>query len=191
MKEPTVRDMTVCFLIRHTPAHQVLLGFKKRRFAAGKYAGIGGHVEADKTIRSAASRELYEETGILASSSDLQTMGEITFRFPNRPTWDQIVHVFLVTRWTGEASESEEMRPAWYPIDALPFAQMWDDGRYWLRQMLAAQPLQAQISYADDNATVCDVLLATPLTKPLSKAGGVVTIRDHPSCNSYSTEHNY
>ena len=70
-----MRDMTVCFLIRHTPAHQVLLGFKKRGFAAGKYAGIGGRVEADETIRAAASRELYEETGILASYSDLQAMG--------------------------------------------------------------------------------------------------------------------
>jgi len=39
---------------------------------------------------------------------------------------------------------------------------MWDDSRYWLPQILADQPLQAQITYADDNATVCDVLLATP-----------------------------
>jgi 8-oxo-dGTP diphosphatase len=143
MKEPTMRDMTVCFLIRHTPAHQMLLGFKKRGFAAGKYASIGGRVEADETIRAAASRELHEETGILASYSDLQAMGAITFRFPNRPTWDQIVHVFLVTRWTGEASESQEMRPAWYLINARPFAQMRDDGRYWLPQILANLPLQA------------------------------------------------
>src|SRR5215213_3192703 len=75
MKEPTMRDMTVCFLIRHTPADRVLLDFMKRGFAAGKYAGIGGRVEADETIRAAASRELYEETAILASYSDLQTMG--------------------------------------------------------------------------------------------------------------------
>jgi 8-oxo-dGTP pyrophosphatase MutT (NUDIX family) len=77
-----MRDMTACFLIRHTPAHQVLLGFKKRGFAAGKYAGIGGRVEADETIRAAARRELYEETGILASYSDLQAMGRSRFAFP-------------------------------------------------------------------------------------------------------------
>ena len=141
MKEPTRCDMTVCFLIRHTPAYQALLGFKKRGFAAGKYAGIGGRVDADETIRAAASRQLYEETNILASCSDLHAVGAITFRFPNRPTRDQIVHVFLVTRWTGEARE--KMCPAWYPIDALPLAQMRDDSRYWLPQILVDQPLQA------------------------------------------------
>jgi 8-oxo-dGTP diphosphatase len=157
-----MRDMTVCFLVRHTPAHEVLLGFKKRGFGAGKYAGIGGRVEAGETIRAAAGRELYEETGILATDSDFQAMGAITFRFPNRPTWDQVVHIFLVRRWTGEPSESDEMLPAWYPIDAVPFTQMWDDSRYWLPQILANQPLQARITYADDNATVCDVQLASP-----------------------------
>jgi 8-oxo-dGTP diphosphatase len=157
-----MRDMTVCFLVRRMPAHEVLLGFKKRGFGAGKYAGIGGRVEAGETIRAAATRELYEETGVRATDSDLQAMGAITFRFPNRPTWDQIVHVFLVTDSTGEPTESDEMRPAWYRIDAVPFAQMWDDSQYWLPQILAGQPLQAQITYADDNATVRDVQLAPP-----------------------------
>jgi len=162
MQEPTMRDMTVCFLIRHTPVHEILLGLKKRGFGAGKYAGIGGRVEAGETIRAAATRELYEETGILATDSDLQAMGAITFCFPNQPTWDQVVHVFLVTRWTGEPIESDEMLPVWYPIDAIPFAQMWDDSRYWLPQIVADQPLQACITYADDNTTVCDVQLAPP-----------------------------
>jgi 8-oxo-dGTP diphosphatase len=155
-------DMTVCFLLRGTPAHEVLLGYKKRGFGARKFAGIGGRVEAGETILTAACRELYEETGITAREHDLQSMGAITFRFPNQPTWNQVVHVFIATGWMGEPIESDEMRPSWYPIDAVPFAQMWDDSRYWLPQILAGQPLQAQITFADDNATVCDVQLAQP-----------------------------
>ena len=157
-----MRDMTVCFLIRGTSPHEVLLGYKKRGFGAGKFAGIGGRVEAGETIRAAACREVYEETGITTTEHDLQAMGAITFRFPNQPTWNQVVHVFIVTRWTGEPNESDEMLPTWYPTDAVPFEQMWDDSQYWLPQILASQPLQAQITYADDNATVCDVQVATP-----------------------------
>ena len=156
-----MRDMTVCFLLRDLPSHEVLLGYKKRGFGAGKFAGIGGRVEAGETILTAACRELYEETNITTSEHDLQSMGMITFRFPNRPSWNQVVHVFIASRWMGEPSESDEMLPAWYRIDAVPFEQMWDDSRYWLPQILAGQPLYAQITYADDNATVCDAQLAT------------------------------
>jgi len=52
------------------------------------------------------------------------------------------------------------MRPAWYAIDALPFAQMWDDNRYWLPLILAGQALQAEFTFAADNATVSDVHFA-------------------------------
>jgi 8-oxo-dGTP diphosphatase len=151
-----MRDMTLCFLLRGTPPREILLGYKKRGFGAGKVAGIGGRVESGESILTAACRELYEETGISAHEPDLQSMGAIAFRFPNQPTWNQVVHVFIATRWTGEPSESDEMLPTWYPIDAVPFEQMWDDSRYWLPQILAGQPLQAQITFAEDNATVCD-----------------------------------
>jgi len=33
--------MTVCFLIKNTQQREVLLGYKKIGFGAGKYAGIG------------------------------------------------------------------------------------------------------------------------------------------------------
>ncbi len=52
------------------------------------------------------------------------------------------------------------MHPAWYAIDALPFAQMWDDNRYWLPRILAGQALQAEFTFAADNATVCNVHFA-------------------------------
>jgi 8-oxo-dGTP diphosphatase len=57
--------------------------------------------------------------------------------FPPQPMWVQVVHAFLATQWTGEPDESDQMRPGWYRFDAVPFAQMWDDSRYWLPQMLA------------------------------------------------------
>ena len=154
-------DMTLCFLIRHSTHTEVLLGYKKRGFGMGKLAGIGGKVELDETIVAAACRELSEEIDVTAAEADLQPMGSIRFRFPSQPAWDQVVHLFVATRWQGTPQESDEMRPAWYTIDALPFAQMWDDNRYWLPLILAGQVLQAEFTFAADNATVSDVHFAT------------------------------
>src|SRR6266566_3926556 len=53
--------------VRGMSPHEVLLGYKKRGFGAGTFAGIGGRVEAGETIRKAACREVYEETGITAT----------------------------------------------------------------------------------------------------------------------------
>lgn len=153
-------NMTLCFLIRHSAHTEVLLGYKKRGFGLGKLAGIGGKVELDETIVAAACRELHEEIGVTATEADLQPMGSLTFRFPSQPAWEQVVYVFVVTSWQGTPQESDEMRPAWYAIDAIPFAQMWDDNRYWLPRILAGQALHAEFTFAADNATVQEVHFA-------------------------------
>jgi len=103
---------------------------------------------------------ISEEISVMATETDIQGMGAITFRFPSQPNWNQVVHLFVATRWQGTPQESDEMRPAWYAIDALPFAQMWDDNRYWLPLILAGQALQAEFTFAADNATVSDVHFA-------------------------------
>ena len=94
-------------------------------------------------------------------------VGTVTFLFPHRPVWDQIVHVFVATEWVCTPHESDEMLPAWYSIDTVPFDHMWDDSRYWLPQILAGQPLEAQITFAEDNATVRDAQV-TPANYQLS-----------------------
>jgi 8-oxo-dGTP diphosphatase len=77
-----MKDKTLCFLVRGNPT-QVLLGFKKAGFGAGKYAEFGGAVEPGETIEVAAVRELFEEAGIKVSESALTPMGRLTFLFPS------------------------------------------------------------------------------------------------------------
>lgn len=157
-----MRTTTLCFLLRGAPP-EVLLGYKKRGFGAGKFAGIGGQVETGETIRAAACREVFEETSIRVHAHDLRALGTVLFCFPTQPLWDQTVHIFTVTRWRGQAKESAEMRPLWQRVDALPFEQMWDDSRYWLPRILSGHSIQAAFTFADDNATVC-VAQITPAT---------------------------
>ena len=147
-------EATLCFPLRDTRPRQVLLGWKKVGFGAGKYNGFGGKVKAGEGIVAAASRELYEEAGLIASPKDLQPMAHLTFIFPARPEWDQIVHAFLLTAWRGEPRESREMRPVWFAIDALPLDQMWQDDAYWLPRVLAGERLRARFTFGADNETV-------------------------------------
>src|ERR1700722_16573046 len=111
----------LCFPVRD---NEILLGMKKRSFGAGLWNGSGGKVNQGETIEQATVRELREEFSIAASEEDLEYRGMLHFRSENEKfNWD--TGIFLLHRWMGEPQESEEMRPAWYPKDALPFDTMW------------------------------------------------------------------
>lgn len=156
-----MRDRTLCFLIRGNPPTDILLGFKKIGFGAGKYAGIGGKVEPGETIAMAAARELEEETGIQVSEKDLQQVGHLTFLFPASPDWSQVVHVFLATTWNGEPVESEEMMPAWFKVNDIPFERMWQDNSHWLPRILAGERIRARFTFREDNETIGELEMET------------------------------
>jgi 8-oxo-dGTP diphosphatase len=101
---------TLCFLVPGRPSSEVLLGLKKTGFGVGKYAGFGGGVETGETVKIAAVRELEEETGIKVSINDLYPIGHLTFLFPSKPHWSQIVQVFLVEIWQGSPEESSQRK---------------------------------------------------------------------------------
>ncbi len=154
-----MREATLCFLVQGTPPHDILLGYKKRGFGAGKYNGFGGKVESDESIEHAALRELAEETGIHVAEVALRYAAKLTFCVSARPEWDQCVHVFMIQDWPGDPIESEEMRPQWFPVDQIPFAQMWKDDAYWLPRVLANRPTEAYVAFADDNETIAELTM--------------------------------
>jgi 8-oxo-dGTP diphosphatase len=150
----------LCLLTRASgDGHQVLLGHKKTGLGTGKIVGLGGHVEPDETPAQAAAREVKEEAGISVSADDLTHAAHLTFLFPVRPQWDMEVAVFTSADWTGEATETAEITPEWFPFTALPLDRMWDDARHWLPRVLAGGRVRAIFTYADDCETVVDVTL--------------------------------
>ncbi len=149
--------MCLCLLTRRAPdgRREVLLGRRKKLgFGTGKVVGLGGHVEPDETPVQAAARETAEESGLIVAVGDLREIANVTFRFPVKPAWDMQVAVFVGDRFSGDARETEEIAPRWYPIDDLPVQNMWDDNQYWLPQALAGQRIQAEFVFADDCETV-------------------------------------
>ena len=149
-----MRDATLCLLFRGDPVEKVLLGMKKARFGAGKYNGFGGKVEPDESIVQAAARELTEEAGVHVDLDALQPIGHLTFLFPHRREWEQVVHVYSAYRWQGTPGESEEMAPFWFRVDEIPYDEMWDDDRHWLPHVLDGKRVLATFIYRADNETV-------------------------------------
>jgi len=143
----------LCLVVRSAGEHrEVLLGFKKAGFGAGRWVGLGGHIEDGEAPDEAAAREVTEESSLTVSG--LAHMASLNFIFPARPAWNQTADVFVTSDFAGEAAESDEVTPRWFLIDALPFDGMWDDARYWMPLVLAGERVCADITFADDCATV-------------------------------------
>ena len=149
----------LCLVRRHAASGpEVLLGLKKSGFGAGKWVGLGGHIEAGEKPEAAAVREVWEESGLLVPADSLQHMASIEFRFPVRPSWDQTADVFITSVYQGEAEESDEVAPRWVGEHELPLDLMWDDAKYWLPLVLAGERVDALITFADDCATVASIV---------------------------------
>ncbi|MDX2006562.1 MAG: 8-oxo-dGTP diphosphatase [Meiothermus sp.] len=140
------------------PNNRVLLGFKKQGFGAGRFVGVGGKLEPGETVAQAAVRELREETGLYAKPQNLWHMVYLEFAFPARPEWHRQVHGFRLEYWDGEPEESDELRPEWFELGAVPYDRMWDDSRLWLPRALRGQKVRMRITYAEDSQTVAEAV---------------------------------
>lgn len=141
------QHVTIMFLKRDG---ELLLAMKKRGFGTGKWNGAGGKVEPGETPLAAAIRETEEEVGV--TPLDSERMAEIDFYITTEPDFNNYAHIFIATKWQGEPHETEEMRPQWFPLDALPYDTMWGDDIAWLPDVLAGKKFRAMFTLdADDN----------------------------------------
>jgi 8-oxo-dGTP diphosphatase/2-hydroxy-dATP diphosphatase len=146
--------LTLCIIYQHP---RILLGMKKRGFGAGRWNGFGGKVAISETIEAAAKRELQEEAGI--ETKCLDKIGIIDFEFKGNPEILQ-VHIFKSDSFSGEPTESEEMKPQWFNIDEIPFKEMWPDDIYWLPLLLAGKKFKGKFLFGEN-----DVILEQELSE--------------------------
>jgi 8-oxo-dGTP diphosphatase len=146
-------EVCVCYLLRSGSAgDEVLLGRKKFGLGEGKLVGPGGKIEPGETPAQAIVREVREETSLVLGRVEL--VGEMTYPFPFKPNWSQKSWVFLCRDWVGQAQESDELAPDWYPVAELPTSRMWDDARFWVRDALAGRFVTATFEFGEDLRTV-------------------------------------
>ena len=125
--------------------NKVLLAMKKRGFGVGKYNGFGGKLEPNETPEQALAREAQEELNIKILENE--KVAELNFY--NNNVLDFFVEVFLVRKWLGMPEESEELKPKWFEISKIPFGEMWEDDRYWLKHVLTGKKLIGYFWFED------------------------------------------
>jgi len=141
-----LRKATLCFLVKND---EILLAMKKRRFGVGLWNGVGGKQDQNESIDSTMIRETQEEISVIVKH--FWSVAEINFYFPEKPDWNQQVHVYLADAWDGEPQETEEMSPKWFLKRDLPFSKMWSDDEYWLPAVLLGDRLKAEFVFGLQN----------------------------------------
>lgn len=133
----------LCFIIRDG---HVLLIRKKRGLGAGKMNGPGGRNEPGETAEAAAIRETREEIGV--TPTGLEQVGELFFHFLDG--YRLHVAVFAASGCIGEPIETDEAKPQWTPLSAIPYEEMWQDDPHWLPLLLSRKKFRGYFLFDGD-----------------------------------------
>ena len=126
---------TLCF-ITHGDDVLLLHGSPTKRIWPGKYNGVGGHVEANEDIYSAAIREMREETG--ADVSDVSLRGVINIDIGQET--GIILFVFTARALGRVVRPSPEGALEWVQCDRLEALDLVEDLARLLPRVLSMQP---------------------------------------------------
>jgi len=138
-----VHQATLLFVV---DANNVLLIRKKRGLGAGKINGPGGKLDTGETPVQCAIREVSEELCI--DAADPEYRGQLKFQFIDG--YSIHVHVFLSHGYSGEPTETDEAVPLWFPLNEVPYGEMWADDVVWLPQVLAGASVDGRFLFDAD-----------------------------------------
>lgn len=124
---------------------------KKRGFGEGKRNGAGWKQQNNETIEETAIREFHEETGISITKDKLIKAWLLHFSRLHKPEWNQDVHVFIGQEYSWQPLESEEMKPQWRDISAIPYESMRADDIIWLPRLLANESFEYEFGFDEKN----------------------------------------
>ncbi len=140
-------DTTLCYL-RHAGKVLLLHRIKKKQdINAGKWIGVGGHLEAGESPLACVLREVREETGIILT--DIHQVGIIDFL--NTECEDERMWLYVAEVEEEITPECDEGVLAWFPENELFDLPMWEGDRTFLGRMLAGERgFHVEVSYEGD-----------------------------------------
>lgn len=144
-RELRPKVLTLCLTLKD---NAVLLGMKKRGFGEGRWNGFGGKVEKGETLFDAAKREMVEESGLIVE--EMEERGSIDFHFMDTGKLLE-VHMFEVLKYSGEITETEEMKPQWFNLEEIPFHSMWADDPYWFPLFFKKKKFKGRIIFENND----------------------------------------
>jgi 8-oxo-dGTP diphosphatase len=114
---------TLCF-VTHGGEVLLLLGGPHKRLWAGRYNGLGGHVEPGEDLYASVLREVTEESGLSVHDVRLRC---VVHADAGDPAVGILFFVFTAVADDEQVRPSEEGTLEWAPIHALPVERMVED----------------------------------------------------------------
>ncbi len=107
---------------------------KNKDVNAGKWIGVGGHLEPGETAEECAMRETFEETGLTVNS--LVFRGIVDF-YNDGDYDDERIYIYTSEDFSGSLKECNEGVLAWIPEDQVLSLNLWEGDPVFLKPLLA------------------------------------------------------
>ena len=123
-----MRLTTLCY-IEKEGSYLMMHRIKKQQDEnAGKWIGIGGHLNEDETPEECIRREIREETGL--EVDDLKLRGILTFILP---AWgNELTFLYTASAKEEVSKECAEGVLKWIPVDEVMDLPLWEGDRVFL-----------------------------------------------------------
>lgn len=113
---------------------------------AGKWVGVGGHIEKDETSTQCIIREIKEETGLIVKH--LLHRGIISF---SSDDYNEIMHLFLIDDFEGEIKKCDEGELKWIKIKDVFKLNMWEGDKIFLPKLFNSDDfIRLKLTYKSD-----------------------------------------
>ena len=114
---------------------------------AGKWIGIGGHLEENESPEECIRREAREETGM--ELTDLRLRGIITFILP---VWEnELTFLYTAMTETAELPDCAEGVLEWVPIENVTDLPLWEGDKIFLPLLTAREDVfSLKLIYDED-----------------------------------------
>lgn len=128
-------NTTLCYIERDGKYLMLHRTKKKADINAGKWIGIGGHLEVGESPHDALYREVFEETGLTLQSPSYR--GIITFVYGDTTEY---MHLFTCDAFSGTLRECDEGELAWIDKSRIYELPLWEGDRVFLEKIVRPCP---------------------------------------------------
>ena len=150
-----MRLTTLCYIERDNSYLMLHRTKKSLDENAGKWIGLGGHLEENESPEECVRREILEESGLQVT--DLRLRGIITFILPD---WgNELTFLYTARTETEELPECTEGELKWIPIGEVLSLPLWEGDRVFIPLLQSRQDcFSLKLEYAPGGAFVRAVL---------------------------------